>query len=121
MTGGSGDGQVGELQAWNNAGRPDTYWGKHPNQFSVRAYIQGVKSAWVSSKIRAAMRKRVGGSWGRLNPKLRESLHDAVFEVIDEYESRNGGQPDDERVIQMRVVLNLLVDDLGWNDEGVHR
>ncbi len=108
-------------QAWNDAGRPDTYWGKHPKQFSVRAYIQGVKSAWVRSKIRAAMRKRVGRSWKRLNSKLRESLHDAVFEVMDDYESQNGGQPDDERVVQMRVVLNLLADDLRWNDEGVRR
>ena len=110
-----------DWQLWNDAGRPDTYWGKHPKQFSVRAYIQGVKSARVRSKIRAAMRKRVGRSWKRLNLKLRETLHDAVFEVMDEYESRNGGMPDDEKVIQMRVVLNLLADDMGWNDEGVRR
>lgn len=110
-------GKLENWQAWNDAGRPDTYWGKHPKLFSVRAYIQGVKSAWVRSKIRAAMRKRVGGSWKRLNSKLRESLHDAVFEVMDEYESRNGGQPDNERVVQLRVVLNLLADDLKWNQE----
>ena len=107
-------------QAWNDAGRPDVFWGKHPKQFSVRAYIQGVKSVRVRTKIRAAMRKRVGGSWGRLNRKLRESMHFAVFEVMDEYEIRNGGQPDDERVVQLNVVMNLLDDDIGWNDEGVH-
>ena len=53
-----------------------------------------------------------------MNQRNREYLHDAIFEVMDRFESMNGGQPDHPRARQLNVAMNLVADDLGWNDEG---
>ena len=103
---------------WLVAGRLDVFRGKHPKLNSARAYLLGIKNARDRSFVRAAMRKRVGGSWSRLNGQLRESLHDSIFEVMNRIESKNGGQSEDPRVIQLCIAMNLVADDLGWNDQG---
>jgi hypothetical protein len=108
-------------QAWLAADRPHIFWGRHPKLRSVGAYLQGVKSGHYRGKIRAELRKRLGGRWRGMNPRIRECLHDAVFVVMDDLESRNGGQPDHPSVVQMCIALNLLADDLRWNDEGGRR
>lgn len=56
-----------------------------------------------------------------MDRRKRESLHDAIFEVMDHFESMNGGQPDDPRVVELRIAQNLVADDLGWNHEGGER
>lgn len=53
-----------------------------------------------------------------MNRRIREYLHDAIFVVMDELESRNGGQPDHPAVMRLRIALNLVKDDLGWNRGG---
>ena len=50
-----------------------------------------------------------------MNSRNREYLHDSIFLVMDEIESRGGGRPDHPPVVQMRIAMNLLADDLGWN------
>lgn len=105
--------------AWLAAGRPHVFWGKHPKLRSVGAYLQGVKSGRYRAKVRAELKRRLGGRWRGMNPKIREMLHDLVFIVMDELESRNGGQSEHPTILQLNIALNLLADDLGFNDEGV--
>ncbi|MCH7792419.1 MAG: hypothetical protein IID31_09100, partial [Planctomycetes bacterium] len=38
------------------------------------------------------------------------------FQVMDHWESQGGGRPDHPVVVQLRVALNLVADDLRWND-----
>lgn len=101
------------------AARPHVFWGKHPKLRSVGAYLKGVKSGHFRARVRAELKRRLKGRWRGMNPKIREILHDSVFIVMDELESRNGGQPDHPTVVQLTISLNLLADDLGFNDEGV--
>jgi len=57
-----------------------------------------------------------------MNSRRREWLHDAIFQREDEIECKNGGQPDQPRVVAMRRARNRVMDDLGWNQtvgEGV--
>ena len=107
-----------DWRAWFAAGRPHVYWGKHPKLRSVGAYLHGVKSSHFRGKVRAELRKRLGGRWRGMNPGIREKLHDSLFIVMDELESRNGGQPEHPTVLQLNIAMNLVADDLGWNDEG---
>ena len=97
----------------NAAGRPDVFWGSHPKLKSVRAYLLGVKSVRARAAVRAAVRKGVGRGWSGMNPRMRVLLHDSIFKVMDDLESRAGGQPDHPTVVQLRVALNLVADDLG--------
>ncbi len=107
---------VRDWGAWNAAGRPHTFWGRHPMVRSVSAYLQGIKSGHYRGKIRAELRRRLGGRWRGMNRRNREYLHDSIFSVMDELESRLGGQSDHPNVVQMRIAMNLVADDLGWNE-----
>ena len=106
---------------WLTAGRPHVFWGRHPKLRSMRAYILGIKSRHICSLITAAARRRYGGRISGMDRRKRESLHDAIFEVMNHFESMNGGQPDDPRVVELSIALNLVADDLAWNDEGGER
>ena len=108
-----------EWAAWLAAGRPQVFWGKHPKLRSVGAYLKGVKSGHYRARVRAELKRRLKGRWRGMNPEIREYLHDSLFIVMDELESRNGGQPEHPTVLQLNVALNLLADDLNFNDEGV--
>ena len=102
--------------SWNAAGRPDVFWGSHPKLRSVRAYLLGVKSVRARAAVRAAVRKGAGRGWRGMNPRIRLLAHDAIFQVMDHWESQGGGRPDHPVVVQLRVALNLVADDLRWND-----
>ena len=43
-------------------------------------------------------------------------LHDSIFEVMDEIESRAGGQSEHPTVDQLREAMNMVDVDLGWDD-----
>ncbi len=103
---------------WNAAGRPHVFWGPHPKVRSVSAYLRGIKSGHYRGNIRAELRRRLGGQWRGMNRRIREYLHDSIFMIEDELESQNGGQPDHPMVVQMRIARNLVMDDLGWNEEA---
>ena len=87
----------------------------------MRAYILGVNSRHMRSLITAAARRRYRGRINGMDRRKRESLHDAIFEVMDRFESMNGGQSDDPRVVELCIALNLVGDDLAWNHEGGER
>ena len=99
--------------SWNAAGRPDVFWGSHPKLRSVRAYLVGVKSGVARARVRARVRERAGMGWSGMNPSMRVLLHDSIFSVMNDLESKAGGQPDHPTVVQLRVALNLVADDLG--------
>ncbi|MCH7793140.1 MAG: hypothetical protein IID31_12780 [Planctomycetes bacterium] len=101
---------------WNAAGRPDIFWGSHPKLRSVRAYLLGVKSDAARASVRAAVRKGAGRGWSGMSSAIRVLLHDSIFKVMDNLESQAGGRPDHPTVVQLRVALNLVADDLRWND-----
>ena len=98
---------------WQALGRPGTFWGQHPKGKTLRFYLQGLKSERATTQIRAAVRKRLGAGWSGVNAKRREAIHDAIFEVMDEWESRGGGTSS-PAIDQMRAAMNLVADDLGW-------
>ena len=101
---------------WNAAGRPWVFWESHPKLKSVRAYLLGVESARARALVRAAVRSGAGDGWQGINPKMRVLLHNSIFKVMDDLECRNGGQTDHPTVVQLRVALNLVADDLRWQD-----
>lgn len=103
---------------WNAAGRPHVYWGQHPKLRSVRAYLRGLKSGHYRGLVFAELRERLGGRWQGMNAQIRCGLHDSIFAVEDELESRLGGQSDHPTVVQLRVARNLVADDLAWNEEA---
>ena len=103
--------------SWNAVGRPDIFWGSHPKLRSVRAYLLGVESGVARARVRARVRKGAGRGWRGMNPRIRLLAHDAIFQVMDHWESQGGGRPDHPVVVQLRVALNLVLDDLGWNEE----
>lgn len=109
--------RITDWSEWLAAGRPHVFWGPHAKLRSVSTYLRGLKSGRYRTKVRAELKRRLGGRWCGMNPKIREMLHDSVFVVMDELESRNGGQPDHPTVVQLRIALNLLQDDLNWSDE----
>ncbi|MCH7792778.1 MAG: hypothetical protein IID31_10940 [Planctomycetes bacterium] len=47
---------------------------------------------------------------------MRVLLHDSIFKVMEYLESRAWEQPDHPTVVQLRVALNLVADDLRWNE-----
>ena len=96
--------------------RPGVVRGPHPKLRSVSAYLRVVKSGHYRQSARVELRSRLGGPWRGMNPRIREYLHDAIFAVMDELESRTSGQSDHPSVVQLCVALNLVKDDLGWND-----
>ena len=51
-----------------------------------------------------------------MSSAIRVLLHDSIFKVMDNLESQAGGRPDHPTVVQLRVALNLVADDLRWND-----
>ena len=51
-----------------------------------------------------------------MNPRIRLLARDAIFQVMDHWESQGGGRPDHPVVVQLRVALNLVADDLRWNE-----
>ena len=69
------------------------------------------------SKIRAVYRRQ-GGSFTRLNDKLRALLSEAIFKVENDLEHR---QPTHSQVAAMRQVRNRLYDDLGWNEYAISK
>ena len=103
---------------WNMVGRPHVFLGSHPKLKSVRAYLLGVKSVRARALVRAAVRKGAGRGWEGMNAGMRVLLHDSIFKVMDDLESRSVGQPDRTTVIQLRVALNLVADDLRWNESS---
>ena len=103
---------------WLSAGRPQVFWGRHPKLRSMRAYVLGIESRHIRSLVTVAARRRFRGRIRGMDRQKRECLHAAIFEVMDHFESMNGGQPDDPRVMELCVAMNLVADDLGWNDEG---
>ena len=72
-----------DWRKWNDAGRPDTFWGLHPKLRSVRAYLQGLKSGRSRTKLRAALRERLGGQWRGMNPRIRRILLSAHGKIVD--------------------------------------
>ena len=111
--------EITDWAQWNAADRPPVLWGRHPKLRSMRAYLLGVKSRHIRSLVTAAARTRaMMGRIQGMDQRKRECLHDAIFEVMDRFESMNGGQSDDPRVRQLNIALNLLADDLRWNNEG---
>ena len=84
----------------------------------MRAYLLGVRSRHIRSLVTAAARRWHMARIQGMDQRKRQCLHDAIFEVMDHFESQNGGQPDDPRVSQLNIALNLVADDLGWTDEG---
>ena len=110
--------EITDWAKWNAVGRPHVFWGHHPKLRSMRAYLVGVKSRYIRSLVTAAARRRHRGRIQGMDRQKRECLHDAICEVMDHFESMNGGQPDDPRVSQLNIALNLVADDLRWNDEG---
>ena len=76
-----------------------------------------VHSPSAIARVRAAMR-RISGSatLSELNYAKRIALHDAIFEIENEIESRGDGHPDDPTVLELNRVRNLVLDDLGWNE-----
>ncbi len=113
--------EITDWVQWNAADRPTVFWGRHPKLRSMRAYLLGVKSRHIRSLVTAAARRRHSGRIQGMDQQKRECLHDAIFEVMDHFESMNGGQPDDPRVRQLNIAMNLVADDLSWNDEGWSR
>ena len=103
---------------WNAADRPHVFWGRHPKLRSMRAYLLGVKSRHIRSLVTSAARRWHMARIQGMDQRKRECLHDAIFEVMDHFESQNGGQSGDPRVSQLNIALNLLADDLGWNEEA---
>ncbi len=51
-----------------------------------------------------------------MSSAIRVLLHDSIFSVMNDLESRAEGRPDHPTVLQLRVALNLVADDLRWND-----
>ena len=86
---------------------------KHATHKSVRSYLKVVSSPTMRSKVRSAMRRRCGGVWDGLNFQRREYLHDSIFEVVNELESR---EPDHPMVEPLFDAMNMVDDDMGWND-----
>lgn len=87
---------------------------------SVAAYLKGLKSP-EKSAIRRILAASLGGDgsarrFPQCNAQVRERLHDAVFEVENDRESRGSGRPYAEDVARLRDLRNRLMDDLGWND-----
>lgn len=81
---------------------------------TVAGYLQGVGSTYIRWSVRAAFRKRCGGSFpSPLNFKYREILYDAIFETVDELESRQREHP---AVEQLNEAMHLVSVDLGWDD-----
>lgn len=103
-------------QLWLAGPRDKTYWGEHPKVQSVSAYLRGLKNPQYRSLIRAEVKKRLGSHPRGMNTQIREVLHDSIFLVMDQVESRNGGQSN-QRIDEMRAALNLVKDDLNFNQE----
>ena len=105
-----------DWNAWNDAGRPCVFWGKHSRLQSMRAYLLGVDSSHICSAITSEARKLYGGRINGMNTKRRECLRKAIFNEMDRIESKNGGQSDHPIVMQLNIAMNLVLDDLGEND-----
>ena len=97
--------EITDWTAWNEAGRPHTFWGKHPKLQSMSAYLAGVESRGICSVITSGARKRFNGRISGMNQCKRECLHDAIFAEMDRIESKNGGQPDHPIVIQLCTAI----------------
>lgn len=79
----------------------------------IRDYLQGVKSGLLKAQIRAAYRKRSGGRITQMNRKRREWVHDSIFETVNRLETR---EPNHPKVEPLFEAMNLVDNDLGWND-----
>ena len=88
----------------------------HANSTGRYLRLGGVSSTYAS-KIRKVLRAKLGDPHlSRLAGARREKLHDAIFEVEDDLESKAGGQSNHPQVLAMNKARNLVLDDLGWND-----
>ena len=88
----------------------------HATHETVGAYILTVGSTDIRGSVRRAFRKRCGGSFpSPLNFRTREYLHDCIFTVVDELESR---QREHQAAEQLFEALHLVSVDLGWDDAG---
>lgn len=94
-----------------------------PKTRSIRAYMKPIASQRARSRILKGFRQRVREHTKEDNPSLtvtnnqrREWLHDAMFTVENELESKAGGKPDDTTVQQINQSRNHLLDDMGWNE-----
>lgn len=103
---------------WIAADRPHVFWGRHPKLRSTRAYLRGLKSGHYRGLVLSALVKQCGGHPGKMNRQIRCRLHDSLFQVMDQVESKKGGQSDHPTVRQLNIALNLVDDDLDWNDEA---
>ena len=83
---------------------------------TVRQYLTGLVSAGDRTKVRNKLRTLNGGTVEGMNMRLRERLHDAIFSVENDLESRGGGMPDCPRVVSLRAARNEVLDDLGLNE-----
>lgn len=88
-----------------------------------RAYLEGVDHRPARSRVLQAYRRGVSMLTGAVKPSLkgmndarREALQDAIFEVENEIESRQGGKPDDATVIALRRARQRVELDLRWSD-----
>ena len=69
---------------------------------------------WVASYLKIMWFSSDGLSWLQIGNGTY--LHDSIFEVMDEIESRAGGQSEHPTVDQLREAMNMVDVDLGWYD-----
>ena len=107
---------VGDFGEWKRAGRPHVFHGRHPRLRSCSAYLQGVKSVHYRRSVRREVKKRLGRPPRSMNQEIRICLQDSIVAVLNVIEGRTDGQSEPPCVGQLQVALNLVLDDLGWNE-----
>ena len=94
---------------------------------SMSKYLRGIKSGTLRTKIRKEAKRR-GFTLGKIGTAEKVILQDAIFAVENDLESLTGEYAPGtggttvakrrEWVNQMRAARNLVLDDLGWNEDA---
>ena len=107
---------IDDFDEWKRAGRPHVFHARHPRLRSCSAYLQGVKSVHYRRSVRRDVKKRLGRPPRSMNQEIRICLQDSIVAVLNVIEGRTNGQSEHPCVEQLQIALNLVLDDLGWNE-----
>lgn len=86
-----------------------------PLPSSTRGKVRAILRDMVAKQLPHLVDKNPF-SGSRFNDAVRHLLHQAVFTVENEIESRGNGHPHDPRVVSLGTIRNRLYDELGIND-----
>lgn len=108
--------RIDDFDEWKTIGRPHVFHGRHPRLRSCSDYLREVESVHYRRLVRRDLKKRLGGPPRGMNERIRICLQDSILAVLNVVEGRTNGQSEQPCVEQLQVALNLVLDDLGWNE-----